>query len=252
MGAPGARKMVNLAINETSGVDHPAHLSEGWLVMKAADPAAVEAAIEKSMSGEVPMTVEEQLAAAQERIAELEGQVAKHAGETPEDVEPAEPEVDDLVKAAPEPVRKMIEDMQKAADEAVAKAAAAEETLRKERGERLDAEAVAKAATDFEALGLDAEQVGPTLRRLTEADPDLAKAVETALLAANAKVESADIFTELGKSATRGFSGAEEKATAMAKSAVESGAADTFEQALAGVWKNNPDLYNEHLAEKGN
>lgn len=246
MGAPGARKMVNLAINETSGVDHPAHLSEGWLVMKAADPAAVEAAIEKSMSGEVPMTVEEQLAAAQERIAELEGQVAKHAGKTPE------PEVDDLVKAAPEPVRKMIEDMQKAADEAVAKAAAAEETLRKERGERLDAEAVAKAATDFEALGLDAEQVGPTLRRLTEADPDLAKAVETALLAANAKVESADIFTELGKSATRGFSGAEEKATAMAKSAVESGAAETFEQALAGVWKNNPDLYTEHLAEKGN
>ncbi len=244
MGAPGARKMVNLAINETSGVDHPAHLSEGWLVMKAADPAAVEAAIEKSMSGEVPMTVEEQLAAAQERIAELEGQVAKHAGEAPE--------VDDLVKAAPEPVRKMIEDMQKAADEAVAKAAAAEETLRKERGERLDAEAVAKAATDFEALGLDAEQVGPTLRRLTEADPDLAKAVETALLAANAKVESADIFTELGKSATRGFSGAEEKATAMAKSAVESGAAETFEQALAGVWKNNPDLYTEHLAEKGN
>lgn len=244
MGAPGARKMVNLAINETSGVDHPAHLSEGWLVMKAADPAAVEAAIEKSMSGEVPMTVEEQLAAAQERIAELEGQVAKHAGEAPE--------VDDLVKAAPEPVRKMIEDMQKAADEAVAKAAAAEETLRKERGERLDAEAVAKAASDFEALGLDAAQVGPTLRRLNEADPDLAKAVETALLAANAKVESADIFTELGKSATRGFSGAEEKATAMAKSAVESGAAETFEQALAGVWKNNPDLYTEHLAEKGN
>lgn len=244
MGAPGARKMVNLAINETSGVDHPAHLSEGWLVMKAADPAAVEAAIEKSMSGEVPMTVEEQLAAAQERIAELEGQVAKHAGEAPE--------VDDLVKAAPEPVRKMIEDMQKAADEAVAKAAAAEETLRKERGERLDAEAVAKAASDFEALGLDAAQVGPTLRRLNEADPDLAKAVETALLAANAKVESADIFTELGKSATRGFSGAEEKATAMAKSAVESGAAETFEQALAGVWKNNPDLYTEHLSEKGN
>ena len=32
------RKMVNLAIEETSGVDHPAHLAEGWLVMKAADP----------------------------------------------------------------------------------------------------------------------------------------------------------------------------------------------------------------------
>ena len=29
------RKMVGLNIEETSGVDHPAHLHEGWLVIKS-------------------------------------------------------------------------------------------------------------------------------------------------------------------------------------------------------------------------
>ena len=32
---PKARKMVALNIEETSGVDHPAHLHEGWLVIKS-------------------------------------------------------------------------------------------------------------------------------------------------------------------------------------------------------------------------
>ena len=30
-----ARKMVSLNIEEASGVDHPAHLHEGWLVIKS-------------------------------------------------------------------------------------------------------------------------------------------------------------------------------------------------------------------------
>jgi hypothetical protein len=36
---PRTRKLVDLEIEETSGVDHPAHLYEGWLVRK--DSAAV-------------------------------------------------------------------------------------------------------------------------------------------------------------------------------------------------------------------
>jgi hypothetical protein len=36
----GARKMVKLKVEETSGVDHPAHLEEGWIVMKAANKGA--------------------------------------------------------------------------------------------------------------------------------------------------------------------------------------------------------------------
>ena len=36
---PNTKKLVDLEIEETSGVDHPAHLYEGWLVRK--DTAAV-------------------------------------------------------------------------------------------------------------------------------------------------------------------------------------------------------------------
>ena len=32
---PKSTKLTELTIKETSGVDHPAHLHEGWLVMKA-------------------------------------------------------------------------------------------------------------------------------------------------------------------------------------------------------------------------
>jgi len=41
-----ATKMVRLAVDETSGVDHPAHLSEGWLVMKSANAEEIEAVID--------------------------------------------------------------------------------------------------------------------------------------------------------------------------------------------------------------
>ena len=41
-----AKKMVRLAVDETSGVDHPAHLSEGWLVMKSANAEEIEAVID--------------------------------------------------------------------------------------------------------------------------------------------------------------------------------------------------------------
>jgi hypothetical protein len=37
-----ARKMVALNIEETSGVDHPAHLHEGWLVIKSENLTGVD------------------------------------------------------------------------------------------------------------------------------------------------------------------------------------------------------------------
>jgi hypothetical protein len=264
------RKMVNLAIEETSGVDHPAHLAEGWLVMKAADPDAVVAAMEQTteepdtsdeevpsndaQEGHMEKSTEERLdealkalAAAESRIADMEKEMASRGGS---DEEYEEDESDeDMMKAAPESVRKAFEEMEKQAHEAMAKAAAAEETLLKERAERADADAVVKARETYGALGLDADQVGPALRRLAEVDEILAKSVESTLLAANAKVESADIFSEIGSSPIQTGS-AFHKAESMAKAAVADGAAATYEQALADVFVSDPTLYNEYLAEK--
>jgi hypothetical protein len=218
------RKMVNLSIEETSGVDHPAHLHEGWLVMKAADSDDVRKAMQSNQ--EAPMD--------------------------------NEMNVEDVLKEAPDAVRKMYEDMQKAtdeavakADEAVAKAAEAEDTLRKERDERADSDAIVKARESYQSLGIDPEQVGPALRRLSETDADLAKAIETALVSANAKVESADIFSEIGKSALPSSGSAYEQADVMAKAAFAAGHSATIEQALTDVFTSNPDLYSQYLSDQG-
>ena len=246
-----ARKMVNLSIEETSGVDHPAHLSEGWLVMKAANATDVADLIDTSLTTEkgVPMTVEEQLAEANAKIETLTKALDEKA------TAPAEPVVEEdateaLIKSLPEPVRKMLADAETTAAEAVAKAADAEQALAVEKAASADREAIEKAKASLGSLGLDPAEVGPTLRRLHETDPDLAKSVEQVLVAANAKVESADIFSEIGKSAGFRSTDSMEKATAMAKAAVAAGASPTVEQALADVWMKNPDLYAAHNNEQ--
>ena len=270
MGRP-ARKMVNLSIEETSGVDHPAHLHEGWLVMKAASEDAVAVALD-SVAVEIPSedtdksteedvveetTIEKAekpsyedlmmaLKKAEERLVEME----KEMNGMKKPKEAMVDEEEDMMKSAPESVRKAFEDMQKAVEDAKAQADVAETELRKERGERADADAIVKARTSFASLGLDAEQVGPALRRLADNDSDLAKSVEDVLTAANAKVESADIFSEIGKS-TRVTGSVYEKAEAMAKAAVVDGKHSTIEQALTDVFTSDSDLYKSYLAEQG-
>jgi hypothetical protein len=269
--------MTDMVIEETSGVDHPAHLHEGWLVIKTADTATV-ADVERTlpeplgdgMSEEVTETVAEdaevrleaheeeaekmdgeeeqdKLAMAEARIQELEARIAEmEATDKEEDVmeESAEPSVDDLAKSADEPVRKMLMDLQKERDDA-------REALVKEREDRADQEAIAKARETFSHLNLDAEKIGPALRRLAIQDEDLAKSVEEALVAVDAQSESADIFTEIGKAAPLVQGDAYEKMTSLAKAAVSEGKATTFEQAFADVAISNPALYHDYLNEKG-
>jgi len=277
-----APKMTNLLIEETSGVDHPAHLHEGWLVIKASDTATVadvERALPEPMEASMSEAtetvdqevrleaeeveaaeeyetkqVEEELAMAQARIVELEARIAEleAAMDAAQDVADDEPmegaemmeeSVVELAKSAPENVRKALVDMAKAKAEA-------EATLTKEREDRADAEATAKARETFKHLNLDAEKVGPALRRLAAMDAELAKSVEDALISADAQNESADIFTEVGKGyAPKGD--AIERMTSLAKAAVAEGKASTPEQALAQVAIENPALYNDYLNEKG-
>jgi hypothetical protein len=259
--------MVNLAIEETSGVDHPAHLHEGWLVMKSASESEVQRVLDKSLTEEdsnmedmktteatedkVEKTVEEELAAAQARIAELEAKLAEKEEKPELEVEMAmgqdsmEPkkEEEDYMKSAPTSVVKMITDLKKQADAATAE-------LRKERIARADAQAVEKAK-GWANLNINAEKVGPALRRLSETDSELAKSVEEILSSVNAQAESASIFAEIGKSADFKSGNAYERMTTLAKSAVEEGVAKSFAQAMADVASKNPDLYSQYLSEKG-
>ena len=265
MAKPRTRKMVNLAIEETSGVDHPAHLHEGWLVMKSASESEVQRVLDKSLTEEdsnmeettttapeeqVEKTVEEELAAAKARIAELEAKLAEKESKPEMEVEMAmgqdsmgPKKEEDYMKSAPAPVVKMIEDLRKQAESATAE-------LRKEREARADAQAIEKAK-GWSNLNLNAEKVGPALRRLSETDSELAKSIEEVLSSVNAQAESASIFAEIGKSADIKQGNAYERMTAMAKSAVDEGVAKSFAQAMADIATKNPDLYSQYLSEKG-
>jgi hypothetical protein len=253
------RKMANLVIEETSGVDHPAHLHEGWLVMKSADESEVQRVLDESLTEEdshmeettttatdalevekAEMTMED----AMKKIAELEGKLSEMemAKEKESESEKTEDEMD-YMKSAPESVVKMIEDFKKQAETAT-------EELRKEREAKADAEAIEKAK-GFTHLNLEAEKVGPALRRLSTVDADLAKSVEEILTSVNAQAESANIFAEIGKSADLTTGDAYSRLTSLAKSAVEEGSAKSFEQAFANAASSNPELYVQYRNEKG-
>jgi len=285
-----ARKMVSLNIEETSGVDHPAHLQEGWLVIKSSDSdvsdllsdlvknqtidgteeepmtqdeKTIETPAEEVVAEETPATdapaeeVEKgKMADAQAKIDELEKKVKMYEEEMDKLKGKMKKEADEVVetedavlKSAPEAVQKMFADMRKAADEATARAVAAEEVLLKERDARADAEAIEKAKS-WSHLPLDAEKIGPALRKLAGIDSDLAKSVEDLLTAVEAQAESANIFAEIGKSAAPVGGNAYEQLTALAKSVVETNGG-TFESAFADVVSKNTDLYSQYLSEKG-
>lgn len=260
--------MVNLSIEETSGVDHPAHLHEGWLVIKSANDSEVQRVLNETLTEEdsnmekntnaatdeqvevvstesnevekAGMTLEEAL----KKIADLQAKLVELEGkESEKEMEKSETVADDFMKSAPEAVVKMIDDLRKQATEAT-------EALQKERDARADAEAIEKAKA-WGHLSLDAEKIGPALRRLASVDADLAKSIEETLSSVNAQAESANIFAEIGKSADFKTGNAYEQMTALAKSAVEGGTAKTIEQALANVAVTNPDLYSQYLSEKG-
>jgi len=86
-----AMKMTDLVIDEMSGVDHPAHAHEGWLVVKARDAETAEKVtrvisrergvlMRKAMSG-AAMEEEEkeaQRSADEARLAELEKRIAAY------------------------------------------------------------------------------------------------------------------------------------------------------------------------------
>jgi hypothetical protein len=239
-----ARKMVNLSIEETSGVDHPAHLTEGWLVMKSADESDVQRVLDESLNREdSPMeeTVNEQTEETPKDEATVEA-----SAET--EVEASSDE--EVLKSAPEAVIKMVEDLRKAKEYAESKANEAMIELQKQRDAKADAEAIEKAKA-WSHLNLDAEFVGKSLRQLNSVDTKLAKSVEDILTSVNAQAESANIFAEIGSTINAAPDNAYGRMTIMAKSLVDSGQASSVEAGIAQVAVQNPELYSQYLNEKG-
>jgi hypothetical protein len=240
MSKPKTKKMVALKVLETSGVDHPAHLEEGWIVMKSANTQEnphMEQGLEEAYIERV-VELEKALAASHDLIANLE----KKYGEMEDDEEEMEDEEeDDMMKSLPEPVREMLAKAQAETD-------AIRAELQKERDDRRDAEFVAKAAS-WEHLTVNPKEIGPALRQLTDIAPALATQVEKALEAANAQAESANIFEEIGRGSAPTNGNAFSQIQSLAKSAFDKGEFPTMEQAVSAVVQQNPDLYAAHRNE---
>jgi hypothetical protein len=280
-----ATKMVRLAVDETSGVDHPAHLSEGWLVMKSANAEEIEAVIdsitettitkEDSVSDESTVVTEDAvveeapaaeatptespaedqdavIAGLEEELAKAKAAKADAMAQMPDesDADYAKRMKEMKMSKKPMYMEKSLESVEKAFAVEKARADEAIALLQKERDERADADSITKAK-NWNNLPLEAEKVGPALRRLSLIDEDLAKSIEGILSAVNEQAKTSNLFAEIGKSVDSSAVDAYDRLTALAKAAVESGVAPSFEVAMADAALANTDLYKQYLTEKG-
>lgn len=219
-------KLVDLDVVETSGVDAPAHLDPGWLVIKNEGAAMSEDApvVEDTMEP----TVEELNA----KIAELEAALAASDAPAAE----AEESVEELAKAAPEPLAKAFADMSERLEKAEAQLQVAR-----------DAEELAKAESFVKSLDRLAlpDTAAALIKNLRTVAPSLAGDVEGLLTAVNGQTDSAELFKELGSAGATSSSDPYDKWNALAKAKMDAGDATTIQQARSLVALENPDLYNE-------
>ncbi|ALY10192.1 hypothetical protein SALGADO_24 [Arthrobacter phage Salgado] len=261
------RKMVGLNVVETSGVDHPAHLHEGWVVCKSAPAARVEDAfgsLNTTKEAPVPTIIKnaEGVEVTQEQydavVAELAAKAEAEAGAGEGGGQEPAPAAAAAEAAAPAPVVDEDADFAKAlasAPEAVqvflAKAAAdakqAREDVQKERDARLDGEAITKSRETFKSLAFDHAKFAPAFRRMEAVAPDVAKAVSEVLKAAEGQLSEAGIITkELGTTATPATGTT--KLDIAAADLVKSGVAPTHAQGIAKALELDPSLYAEFTA----
>jgi hypothetical protein len=215
------RKMLkDLEINETSGVDHPAHLYEGWVVMKQADLDAT-------------------LDAAQTTGSNQGDNMADKPAEAPEMSDELRKELTDL--------RKQLDSVRE------------ENTVLKAQHDMIvETRALEKATEACKAFsnipGFQAETFAPVLREIRKNSPEAADLVEATLNAASLALGETKIFEETGTTATSNSgAGADAWAEieALANDLVSAGAAPTFAKAVTIVAERNHTLYDRYLTEKG-
>jgi hypothetical protein len=207
-------KLTELMVKETSGVDHPAHLHEGWLVMKSADlDNALEAV---TTTKEIPV-----------------------------ELEATEKAVDAVEKAIDlEDIRKELTDLRKA----LADANAEKVELQKQR--ELE-KAVDTANAWVNLPEMNPAEFAPVLCAIREVMPLEATIIEKVLDASARALNESGLLKEIGTSSSNDVVSAWDTIQAQAQQLVSDGRAPSFAKAVSIVSENNKDLYNQYLIEKG-
>lgn len=184
---------------------------------------------------------------AQAYVASLEAAVeeaTKDDGASAEVTEEA-----DVLKDASPAVIELLQKQQAEIDAAKTEAAEATATAKAEQDIRLNAEYVTKAETMPNIA--KADDLGPLLRKIESAlSDDEIELFLGFMTQANARIESGDLFTELGKGGfgTESLNSAEAQATAKAKEKATAKGI-TFEAAYSEVLKEDQDLNARIYAE---
>ena len=232
------RKLVDLTIEETSGVDHPAHLHEGWLVRKN-ETAVLDQAL---------ADLDEEPEPDQGTKMDLETESTIDAPADDVVVADAEPAIEpvELVKAndQAERVTKELADLRKALDDATAEAA----SLREER----EMEKATERVAAWRILpGVVVSEFAPVLRALRATSPEATAAVETIFDGCAEALAEAGVLKELGTDMDDSSADAWDQIQGLAKSAVEGGRATSIHEAIGLVASENPDLYTRYRQEQG-
>ncbi|MDE2099054.1 MAG: hypothetical protein KGL39_17505 [Patescibacteria group bacterium] len=134
--------------------------------------------------------------------------------------------------------------LEKRLADAEARAQAAEEVAKAERGERLTRDAIQKAQS-YDRLALNPEEFGAVLKSLREKAPEDAAKVEAILDAANAAVAKGALYAEIG-AAGAGPTDAEGKIEKAAEEVRKNNPSLTKEQAFSKALSEHPELYAEY------
>lgn len=136
-----------------------------------------------------------------------------------------------------------------AVEKANTRAEAAETIAKAERDYRVTQEFIAKARA-FTGLPVPADEFGPVLKKLSEALDEAEYDLVTKVLSSASESVANGIFGEVGKRGTisdfETISKAESKAAEISKTESIS-----KEAALARVFEQNPEMYDEFLQEQG-
>ena len=225
-------KLTELDIEETSGVDHPAHLHEGWLVMKASGELdeALDLADEVTESDDTEDNVEPH--------AETEEVVDEVEEELESEMTPVTASVDDTV------VRKELTDLRKQLEDTQA----AHDQLVEERE-------LEKAVETSHRWGIVPElnpiEFAPVLREIRSTAPEAAEHVEKVLDAASVALKEAGILTEIGTDAVNEFDDAYGQIQAKAQDLLDNGQVSSLAKGISQVAEQDHELYDRYLNEKG-
>ena len=232
-------KLTELTIKETSGVDHPAHLHEGWMVMKSEEdldtafdqiinPDSQENTVELEATPEVEDVIEEATEVDPAPEMETEATPVAASVDGPDQTE----------------VQKELTDLRKQLDMA--------KEAHRELVEERELEKATTASHQWAILpGLNPVDFAKVLVRLRSADQEVAKEIEAILNASSVALSEAGVFTELGAEGDEdGAMDAYGRIENAAHALVDSGEVTSLAKGITLVAERDPSLYNDYINEK--